>query len=409
MSILSLSGPARPLWTIVKSREQYGRTNLPILTVKSEFGVLLRDPEAGGRAVSENLTGYRVVAPGDLVVNRLWARFGAYGVSKEAGIISPAYWVLKISKSYDPRYLHHLLRSSVYLNEIGRISKNMPPNGFDLPWDQFRGLNIPILAIDEQQRIALFLDDQVARIETAVALRERQIKLVAERNRAAHDHFEVQTADAPAMPLIHLTRRSRPINYGVLMPGPHFPGGVPLIEAGDVMRGSITVSELRRADPEIEREYVRSRLLSGDLVMAIRGSFGAVEICPPLTEIVNVTRDAARISLDQTMVHPLYVRAVLTSSWIKSWFASRILASAVKGINIGDLRRVLIPVPDMSVQRTLAERAAEVELESDRHLRLMNGSISLLQERKRSLITAAVTGEFDVSSASTRALAGVTS
>ncbi len=148
---------------------------------------------SGGRAPSEDLSGYRVVHPGDLVVNKLWARFGAYGVSRFQGIISPAYWVLRLDrKRVHPAFLHHLLRSSLYLSEIGRLSRNQPPNGFDLSWEQFRLMRLPLPPIDRQREVADVLDAQMARLDGLIAAAERQKGLYSELIDVTMDHLALE-------------------------------------------------------------------------------------------------------------------------------------------------------------------------------------------------------------------------
>lgn len=70
---------------------------------------------------------------------------------------------------------------------------------------------------------------------------------------------------------------------------------------------------------------------------------------------------------------------------------------------------VPLPVPAIAKQTAIADRVTTLESDCSLMQALILKQISLLQERKRSLITAAVTGEFDVSSAPTRALSGMTS
>ncbi len=91
-----MTAPSRmlmPAWTVLRSREQFERPELPILSMSAVHGLRVRDL-TGGRAPSEDLSGYRVAERGDLVVNKLSARDGALGVAREVGIVSPAYWVL---------------------------------------------------------------------------------------------------------------------------------------------------------------------------------------------------------------------------------------------------------------------------------------------------------------------------
>jgi len=82
--------------------------------------------------------------------------------------------------------------------------------------------------------------------------------------------------------------------------------------------------------------------------------------------------------------------------------------STHKTIYFPDLESLRIPLATLDDQR-LAVKQIHRNMEAINDLRIqLRKAVTLLQERKRSLITAAVTGEFDVNSASTRALAGVT-
>ncbi len=174
-----------PAWAVCRARNELAVPDLPLLSMSAAFGIRMRD--AGeGRAPAEDLTGYRVVRSDDLVVNKLSARDGALAVSAFDGIVSPAYWVFVLDRQLvHPRYVHYLLRSSLYQTEIGRRSKYMPPAQFDLPWEQFRSIPLALPDPDEQRRIAKFLDDQITRLDRAVKLRQQQIKLFAESRAAS--------------------------------------------------------------------------------------------------------------------------------------------------------------------------------------------------------------------------------
>ncbi len=68
-----------------------------------------------------------------------------------------------------------------------------------------------------------------------------------------------------------------------------------------------------------------------------------------------------------------------------------------------DLMELLVVVPPLGEQRDLARAARLTREQGVSAARLLARGIDLMEERKRALITACVTGEFDVSSASTRA------
>jgi len=63
-----------------------------------------------------------------------------------------------------------------------------------------------------------------------------------------------------------------------------------------------------------------------------------------------------------------------------------------------------IPLPEVVEQRRLVQTVQRRLSDIQRMKSLLERQISLLQERRRALITAAVTGEFDVSTASGRGI-----
>jgi type I restriction enzyme, S subunit len=78
------------------------------------------------------------------------------------------------------------------------------------------------------------------------------------------------------------------------------------------------------------------------------------------------------------------------------------MGSTHKTIYFPDLEGIRIPLPPLDEQREIAERLHDEVGRIVEARREMTAQIDLLQERKRSLITAAVTGGFDVTTASGR-------
>jgi type I restriction enzyme S subunit len=168
----------------VTRKKQIGRPDLPLLSVNLPSGVVPRAEDSGRPAASEDLSGYQHVVPGDLVMNQLGKPHGALGVSLHEGIISPAYFVATISPSVDARFLHHLLRTRLYISEYERRGKYMPPNQFDISWDQFRQIELLLPPHADQRAIADFLDRETARNDAITVTLERQIVLLGERRQA---------------------------------------------------------------------------------------------------------------------------------------------------------------------------------------------------------------------------------
>lgn len=159
-----------------------------------------------------------------------------------------------------------------------------------------------------------------------------------------------------------------PICYGILKPGRHHPGGVPVVAVRDIVRGQVQTASLLRAAPDIESKYRRSRLKSGDILLSIRGTTGKVALVPHMLDGANVTRDTARIRISCPQRRE-YVFHVLQSDLVQRQIESLRIGQAVKGINIRDVKELTFLVPESEdelailtqVFRTWAEAIEQTE------------------------------------------------
>lgn len=155
------------------------------------------------------------------------------------------------------------------------------------------------------------------------------------------------------IPLNDLVEDDRPITYGILKPGTGCPGGVPVVKVKDMRDGAIDQSDLLLTTPELDYQYRRSRLRAGDLLISIRGSVGRMAEVPENLEDANITQDTARLTI-KSEYNKVFVRGVLESEPMQRDMERNIRGVAVKGINIGYLRVLGIPMCERGEQDRLA-------------------------------------------------------
>lgn len=157
-----------------------------LLSVSHLTGITPRSEKNVTMTEAENLDGYRVVEPGDLVINTMWAWMGALGVSRNSGIVSPAYGVYRPLRGaeFHPPYFDYLYRSRAYVVEMTRFSRGIWSSRLRIYPEVFLRLHVAVPPLDEQRRIAAYLDEQNARIDTLIAETERFIELSRERRSA---------------------------------------------------------------------------------------------------------------------------------------------------------------------------------------------------------------------------------
>ena len=379
----------------------------------SANGVKLR-VESEGRAPSEDLSGYRVVRRGDLVVNRLWARFGAYGVSPVDGIISPAYWVFRVSRTdFQPAYLHHLLRSKPLLAEIGRRSKNMPPNGFDLPWEQFRTMRLTAPPLDQQRRIADFLNAEMERMSATSRRLRDQVELVAERRvTTLSDALAPPSRSGPVRgPYPWLAHQPHPIvklgwvtrlQSGATVDGSRPASGnrlYPYLRVANVQERHVDLSEVKEITlpHDVAR---RSMLRTGDVLMTEGGDLDKLGRGTVWDgQITNCLHQNHVFALrpDPEALLPRYLSLMTRTHHARCYFESTgNRTTNLASTNSTKILAFRLPLPPISVQASILRVQ---EREDERQLAFTakrEGQLALLEERRQALVTAAIMGQLDV-------------
>ncbi len=157
--------------------------------------------------------------------------------------------------------------------------------------------------------------------------------------------------------LEQLTSAARPICYGILMPKDNLADGVPYVKVKDMRGDRIDVDALHKTAPEIAAAYARAALKPGDVLLAIRGTYGRVAEVPPELDGANITQDTARLAVSEH-VRANYVAAHLRSPDSQQYFRRVARGVAVKGVNIADVRLTPIMLPPLAEQEQIV---AEVE------------------------------------------------
>lgn len=166
---------AKFLWKESFAVSETGKEEL--LSVSQYDGVL----PAKADTRSESLKGYKKVSENDLVINIMLAWLGGLGVSKYEGLVSPAYCTYKLIHDSDPRFLHYLYKTPLYLAEFARHSTGVVPSRWRMYTDDFGQVLTLLPPIKEQKAISNYLDATTSKIDAAIAQQQKMIDLLNER------------------------------------------------------------------------------------------------------------------------------------------------------------------------------------------------------------------------------------
>ena len=167
------------LGDLFKERVEIGRTDLPLVAITGQNGVVPRDTLEKRDTSSEDKSKYLRIAPGDIGYNtmRMWQ--GVAGLSKIEGIVSPAYTICIPNERIHARFAAYLFKHAPMINLFRRYSQGLVDDTLSLKFPSFAEIHLTIPGVPEQRRIAAVLETCDGEIE----LLEKQLAALKEQKR----------------------------------------------------------------------------------------------------------------------------------------------------------------------------------------------------------------------------------
>lgn len=130
----------------------------------------------------------KLAKKGDFVINSRSDRKGSSGIAKQDGSVSLINIVLQ-PKKINSVYSEYLFKSYSFIEEFYRVGHGIVADLWTTRFEDIKNSLIIFPPLSEQQKIAQFLDDKIAKIDQAVDLAEKQIALLKE-----HKQILIQNA-----------------------------------------------------------------------------------------------------------------------------------------------------------------------------------------------------------------------
>ena len=192
LAIRSACGELPSGWRYLRFKNIARRTrnrnedgNLEMLSLRQTGEVVYRSSTAQNQEPSEeSIPKYLAVSPGNLVLNPMWLRGGAVGVSELRGAVSPDYRVFELSEEIDASYLGFILRSRPFIEQYKLLER--AETTFDRRIQQVDLDNLPIPAppLEIQKQIVRQIDEQFAADNVMRPTLTRVAELLTERRSA---------------------------------------------------------------------------------------------------------------------------------------------------------------------------------------------------------------------------------
>ena len=408
------------LRSILTGVTERNRPELPLLSVVREKGIILRDVanmDENHNFIPDDLTNYKVVHKGQFAMNKMKAWQGSYGVSRHAGIVSPAYFIFDISE-VTRDYFHVAVRSKSYVPFFTQASDGVRIGQWDLSQARMREIPLLVPSNAEQAAIVRYLDHADRRIRRYIRAKQKLVKLLEEQkqvliHRAVTGRVDVRTGRPypaykssgvewfPEVPDHWNVLPMRRVIYSAV-DGPHFSPtyldtGIPFLSARNVKSDAWSLEDAKYISEEDYDEFNRRvKPVRGDVLYTKGGTTGVARVVD-LTFPFQVWVHIAVLKVNKNAIDPGFLAAALNST--RCYEQSQLFTRGAtnQDLGLGRMKGIELPVPPaLAEQQTIVGYLRTGLGQVLEAISATHREIGLLREYRTRLIADVVTGKLDV-------------
>lgn len=376
-------------------------------------GVIKRDKDDSNGLQPDNYNGYQVVYKDDLIFKLIDlenVNTSRIGKSEYEGITSPAYLVLtdKSNTRYSLYYFLNMWYQEIF-NNIGGDGVRSAINKDDL-------LKVPFIdiSIDEQNKIANYLDNQCAKINEIINDNNHEIELLEEykmkildtaclKGVDKHEFINVSHYSIDKIPAGWKFQKTLGILNMPITDGPHstpnlINDGIPFISADAIKDGKIDFSR-KRGDIseedylEFSKKYIPKL---HDIYMiksgATTGKVGIVET----TKKFTIWSPLAVYRVNEKKMNYKYLYYLLQTNFYQKQVQLSWSYGTQQNIGMRILEKLKVLVPPLLEQEKIVKEIDDKFNKLNKSIDYRKQIIEKLEEYKKSLIYECVTGKREV-------------
>lgn len=320
---------------------------------------------------------------------------------------------IRVNLHASPRYVWHLLNSSFARYHYNVYATSTSGLG-NLNGTIVGNLPFPVTDLATQHEVAHFLDRETARIDLLIEKKQRLVALLGEKLRSAITDALSKGVDRsvpmqstgltwlPEVPAHWTVPPLRTLIWyqegpGILAVDFH-DEGIPLLRIKGLSGRYATLDGCNYLDPnKVKTRWKHFRVEVGDYLISASATTGGIA-----TEVTDETAGAVPYT-GIIRIKPRrggYAREIIPLFLLSTLFEEQITllsaGSTIQHFGPSHLSRMKAPLPPKEEQIQIAKKLSSAMLRTEEATQKINTSIDRLKEYRSALITAAVTGQIDV-------------
>lgn len=310
------------------------------------------------------------------------------------------------------KFLHYFLNSKECSMQFSLEGRGGVQNFVSL--GTLRSLGLPLISLEDQVQIANFLDFETAQIDTLIEKQQTLIQLLKEKRQAVIGHGVTKglNPDAPMKDsgvewLGEVPEHWEFIKFDYVINAvgdiDHYmpksiDSGIPYVMTGD-LRDLVSEIDFENCKQVAYSDYVKlSRKIKAskdDIIFARYATIGTLSYVDVDADFL-VSYSCVTIKPNAERTSGRYLFRYLKSQAFLQAITMYINSNTQGNVGIDSLRNVKVIMPPLSEQEEIINFLNDEVMKIDQLLNKAKSAITLMQERRTALISAAVTGKIDV-------------
>lgn len=344
----------------------------------------------------------KLVKVGDFAINSRSDRRGSCGISPYEGSVSLINTILAPNTEMEPQYFDWLFHTVQFGDEFYKWGHGIVDDLWTTGWQDMKKILIPLPPLDEQRRIAGFLNLKCTEIDSIISDVQTQVDTLESYKRSTVTekvtkglHPEVEFKDSGIQWVGHI-----PAHWSILR-GKYILSYLqkPVREDDGVITcfrdGEVTLRSNRREDgfTMSDKEIGYQGIDIGDLVVhGMDGFAGAIGIsdsrgkASPVLNVLDTKQDKR------------YIMYYLRSMAYSDVFLALATGIRVRSCDLrwNKLAELSYPVPPVDEQKAIVKYIDTVIQKTDEVIADKKSQLEILEEYKKSIIFEYVTGKKEV-------------
>lgn len=289
----------------------------------------------------------------------------------------------------NPLFLTYYFNTKIKYEFAKRVEGASVSN---LYYSYLEDIKLKIPDIREQQKLGVFF----SKLDRQIELEEEKLELLEQQKRGYMQKIFTQELKFKNSQLENIKWSYKTLeelnsfftdgNYGESYPKSEDMSdkndGVAFLRGSNLKKGRITLEDANYISKKKHSELTTGHLFLDDIVIAVRGSLGAVGYVNENMVGNNINSQLAIIRTSSSLLYGKYLLYYLMSNQGKKELLSRVTGTALKQLPIKQIKQIKVPVPKLYEQHKIANFLSELDNLIDNQTE----KIELLKERKKGFL-----------------------